>query len=432
MRGTIPRPSHNHPVLNTDTVIVGAGIVGLAVARAVSLFRKEDVVLIDKGPVLGTETSSRNSGVIHAGLYYSPPTSLKAQFCVRGKQLAYEYFRERSIPYEQCGKLIVATSPSQLATLQTLHEQAQANGVLDTILLNKDETFQKEPSLAEKSNHNTVEAALFSPSTGIVDVHAWMEQLWDEADTNGVTTAYHSNITDAGLTYTDDGEGGERQQRIGLYIDRVWLSCRSVINCAGLWAPNLAEMIHRQQDNEGAGPSKGAWKPPRHYFAKGNYYQLDTTSLLLDDPPKFNHLVYPVPDPGGLGTHATMDLQGKIRFGPDVEWIDPEVTDPDSIDLDVPTECRPEFLESIRKYWRRDLPREALVPDYAGLRPKLSHPSLPGHDASSQDFVIAGPETHGIEGLVHLFGIESPGLTSSMAIAEHVAGMVRRRDEEAA
>lgn len=410
MAGRIPHRSPSQPVLDVDTVVIGAGIVGLSVLRALSL-HNDDVALLDRGSYFGGETSSRNSGVLHAGLYY-PPHSLKAKLCVRGKELAYRFLEERSIPHRQCGKLIVATNNEQMATLRKLHQQAQANGVLDTVILNKDETLAREPSVSSKH----VQASLYSPSTGIVDAHAWMEQLWlDSEEKAEVIPAYRSKIIDAGLS--SPSEHSSRQPRIGLRFESVWLSCRSVVNCAGLHAPQIAQWIHRNT----------TWKPPRHYFAKGNYYTIDS-SVIDGQKPEFQHLVYPVPDPGGLGIHATMDMDGKVRFGPDVQWIDPSVEDPDDIDLDVPTLCRMHFVESIRRYWK-DIPPEALVPDYAGIRPKLSHPSLSSHE-SFQDFIIAGPNVHGVQGLVHLFGIESPGLTSSMAIAEYVANILEVEREK--
>jgi len=385
-----------------DTVVIGAGVIGLAVARALSAVaaQNNEVLLVDRAARIGSETSSRNSEVIHAGIYY-PFGSRKATWCVRGKNLLYQYCRDKSIPHQNVGKLVVATQPEHLPTLQKLHQQSADNGV-ETKLLSAADTLEREPTLSQ-----TIQGALWSPTTGIVDSHSFMVQLLSDAEQDGSTTlALHTAIEDA--------EIGSREQIIRLYADGMWLSCRQVVNCAGLWADGIARMIHSATTAD----KTNAWEPPQQYYAKGTYFRPTSTS------PKFSHLVYPVPDPlGGLGVHATLDLQGQIKFGPDVEWMAVD-TAPDEIDLQPDPSRAESFYESIRSYWP-DLKDGSLVPDYTGVRPKLQHPSLAmGEKLSFADFLVAGPETHGVPGLVHLFGMESPGLTSSMAIAEHVASML--------
>lgn len=387
-----------------DTVVVGAGVIGLAVARALSVSNvSSELLLLDRAAQIGSETSSRNSEVLHAGIYY-PANSLKAQWCVHGKNMLYEYCRDKSVPNRRVGKLVVATAEEQVETLRKLRQQAEQNGV-ETHLLSKDETLSREPSLSP-----SVAGALYSPSTGIVDSHSFMVQLLADAEDDGTTTlSLHTEVKDAEIT--------KHSKCIRLFVDGMWLCCRNVVNCTGLWAHGMARLLHRNTE----------WQPPQQYFAKGTYFRTSSAS------PKFSHLIYPVPDPrGGLGTHATLDLQGQVKFGPDVEWLAVDQTDPDEIDLQPDPARAQSFYESIRSYWPGIASAE-LVPDYCGIRPKLQHPSLmPGKDVTQkmpfQDFLVVGSEMHGVPGLIHLFGMESPGLTSSMAIAEHVVNRIRNEN----
>lgn len=409
-----------------ETVIVGAGVIGLAVARALALANggqgsssssssrcsSGEILLLDRAATIGSETSSRNSEVVHAGLYYPEP-SFKAHFCVRGKQQLYDYCEARHISHLKCGKLVVATEPEQVeTTLAQLQRQAVRNGVIDTEILTRSQVLHLEPALA----HSNLHGALWSPSTGILDSHSFLQHLLTDAVEQGdgrcctTTLALHTKVEDAAIV---DG-------RIHVYAGDMWLSCDRLVNCAGLWAGQIASLLHgKRNDIDDA----ASWKPPKQYFARGTYFRLQQQQ----QPRAFSHLIYPIPDSkGGLGVHATMDLQGQVKFGPDVEWLDAD--DPDTIDM-KPDASRAElFYQSIRTYWP-DLKDGALVPDYTGVRPKLQHPSLfpTGQSMPFQDFVVAGPETHGVAGLVHLFGIESPGLTSSMAIADYVAKLIANR-----
>jgi L-2-hydroxyglutarate oxidase LhgO len=376
-------------------IVIGAGVIGLAVARTLARAHRE-VLLLDRASTIGAETSSRNSGVIHAGLYY-PNKSLKAKFCVRGKQMLYQYLREHQhVHYKQCGKLIVATQPTHQLQIQSLHEQAAANNV-ETRILFKDQVASMEPELT-----TTTYGALWSPSTGIVDTHAFMVQLLADAETAGATLALNARVENANISDTN------KTGLLQIQADGMWISCESLINCSGLWADHIARLLH----------STTAWQPPRQYFCRGTYVSLQgckTTSS------PFQHLIYPVPDPlGGLGVHATVDLEGRVKFGPNVDWLPVEIQ-PDDIPMQPNPAHIDSFFESIRQYWP-NVKRETLFEDYAGVRPKLSHPTLT--NMTFQDFQIVGPKDHGVGGLVHLFGIESPGLTSSMAIAEHVKGLL--------
>jgi len=395
-----------------DTVVMGAGVIGLAVARALSSRSNSEVLLLERAHRIGSETSSRNSEVLHAGIYY-PTDSRKAAWCVRGKHLLYDYCRDRGIPHRRCGKLVVATAAAQRPVLQQLHRQAARNGVPDTVLLSPDETRAREPGLT-----STVVGALHSPSTGIVDSHALMVQLLADAEAQGHTTlALHTAVDDAAIINNNDDD-----YRIRVHADGLWLSCRRVVNATGLWASHVASFFQKNRSNSTA----ASWQPPRQYFCKGTYVRSSAK------PPPFSTLIYPVPDPrGGLGVHATLDLQGQVKFGPDVEWLDADATIADD-DWYQPDPARvASFYEPIRRYWP-DLPDGALVPDYCGVRPKLQHPSrcltTSGTTMPFSDFVVAGPETHGVPGLVHLLGMESPGLTASLAIAEHVAALLLADD----
>ena len=360
-----------------DCAVIGAGVVGLAVARALALAGREVLVLESEGAI-GTGTSSRNSEVIHAGIYY-PQGSLKAKLCVEGKELLYAYAAERGVPHRRCGKLIVATSPGQADQLDAIRVKAAANGVGDLAMLTAQQAGALEPQL-----HCV--AALHSPSTGIVDSHALMLSLLGDLENAGGMLALKSSIARA-----ECGAGAV----VLIAEDGTALRCRSVVNAAGLGAPALARCF------EGLPPSA----VPVEHFAKGNYFTLSGRA-------PFGRLVYPVPEPGGLGVHLTIDLGGQAKFGPDVQWV----SSPGDLVVD-PTRGDG-FYAEVRKYWPA-LPDGALIPGYAGMRPKISGPGEP-----AADFMIDGPDSHGIQGLVNLFGIESPGLTSSLAIGRHVARLL--------
>jgi L-2-hydroxyglutarate oxidase LhgO len=424
-----------------DVLVIGAGIVGAAVARAFAR-RGRSVLLLERQSQAGTGTTSRNSGVVHAGLYYATG-SLKAKLCVEGRRSLYEYCIARAIPHWQCGKLIVATHRRQIPTLVQLQAQARANGVTDTRLILDDpyEIRAMEPAL------ETCLAALYSPSTGIVDSHALLTHLlFDSSSTtdhnisNGSDNPDQTCLHVMNATVTNGGRSSSSAcaasgGALPVQVDHeLWLHCTTVVNCAGLHAPAIANLfLHNSADqsqNENHQDPTTRTQQRRHYFAKGNYFRLvlGNSSSSTAVPVPFSRLIYPVPDqPGGLGIHATMDPNGSLRFGPDVEWIDPTITCPDQIDLRPSIDRLPHFYKAIRQYWPA-LPDDCLEPDYAGLRPKLHHPDvpvpLPGHDTDQtpplqHDFCIEGPATHGIPGLINLLGIESPGLTSCLAIAEY-------------
>jgi len=360
-----------------DCAVIGAGVVGLAVARALALAGREVIVLEAEGAI-GTGTSSRNSEVIHAGIYY-PEGSLKARLCVEGKQMLYEYLAQRELPHRRCGKLIVATTPAQVPELRLIAARAAANGVHDLVMLTREQARAMEPQLE-------CIAALHSPSTGIVDSHALMLSLQGDLESAGGMLALKSPVARAQC-----GEGAI----VLVAEDGTALRCRSVVNAAGLVAPALARRFE--------GLPAGA-VPPAH-FAKGNYFTLAGRA-------PFSRLIYPVPEAAGLGVHLTLDLGGQAKFGPDVEWVDSPG------DLVIDPRRGEGFYAEVRKYWP-GLADGALVPGYAGIRPKISGPGEP-----ARDFLIEGPAAHGVAGLVNLFGIESPGLTSSLAIGRHVAALL--------
>jgi L-2-hydroxyglutarate oxidase LhgO len=359
-----------------DAVVIGAGLVGLAVARALALAGRE-VVILEAEDAIGTHTSSRNSEVIHAGIYY-PKGSLKARACVEGRQRLYAYCAERGVPHRRCGKLIVATDRAQLDELEGIGQKAHANGVTDVAPVSPAEVRAMEPEL-----HCV--AALHSPSTGIVDSHALMLAYLGDAENAGAMLALKSPLAKAVV----------RPRGIELHAAGAEpILAAQVVNSAGLRAPSLARRIEGYPDE---------FAPPE-FYAKGNYYTLARR-------PPFSRLVYPVPEPGGLGVHVTLDLGGRARFGPDVEWVD-------KIDYTVDPGRAERFYAAIRRYWP-GLPDGALEPGYAGIRPKIA-----GKGAPVPDFVVQGPRAHGVPGLVHLFGIESPGLTASLALADHVAALL--------
>jgi L-2-hydroxyglutarate oxidase LhgO len=357
-----------------DCVIVGAGVVGLAIARRLAMAGRE-VIVLEATEGIGTVTSSRNSEVIHAGIYYRAG-SLMARMCVSGKQALYQYCRDHGVPHRNCGKLIVATSAKETEKLQSIRAHAEANGVLDMQLLPGEEARALEPSL-------NCDAALLSPSTGIIDSHAYMLALRGDAEAAGAAFAFHTPLlrarTAAGGIEIE--AGGEAP---------MILACNLLVNAAGLEAPAVARSI------EGI-PIELI---PSAYLAKGNYFSCSTRA-------PFSRLIYPVPEPGGLGVHLTLDMAGQARFGPDVEWVD-------HVDYAVDPARAQRFYPAIRKYWPT-LPDHALMPSYSGIRPKIVPPAV-----ATQDFLIQGPRDHGVRGVINLFGIESPGLTSSLAIADHV------------
>ncbi|TFV99455.1 NAD(P)/FAD-dependent oxidoreductase [Oxalobacteraceae bacterium OM1] len=360
-----------------DCLVIGAGVVGLAVARALALAGRE-VVVIEKNPAIGMETSSRNSEVIHAGLYY-PTGSLKAKLCLEGREALYAYCEQRSVPHRQCGKLIVASSSAQLDAVDAIHRQALDNGCTEVRRLSRDEARRLEPALE-------CAGGLISPRTGILDSHAYMLALQGDAEHAGAAFAFDSELLDAELR----SEGILARIRGGQNMAEVFAT--TLVNCAGLWAPGIAARV------TGLDPAA----LPQARYAKGNYFTLAGKS-------PFSHLVYPVPEPGGLGVHLTLDLGGQARFGPDVEWLD--ITTPEEADYAVDPSRALRFYEAIRHYWPA-LPDGALQPAYAGIRPKL---------ANAGDFVFA---SHGCPAYLGLYGIESPGLTASLAIGRHAAQLL--------
>ena len=358
---------------SVDVVVIGAGVIGLAVARSLA-WQGREVVILEAADSFGTETSSRNSEVIHAGIYYGRD-SLKARLCVAGRDRLYEFCEQYGVPYRRCGKLIVATSEAQLSDLQKLNEAAQANGV-ELEFFSRDQTVALEPQLV-------CECALHSPTTGIIDSHAYMLALLGQAESRGATLISGTRVT--GMRLESDSI------LIAVNNEEPTLRANTVVNSAGLYAPHVARLI------EGFRPEH----IPTPYFAKGNYFSLSARS-------PFERLVYPIPEPGGLGVHLTLDFAGRARFGPDVQWVE-------QCEYNVEPQRAERFYAAIRTYWP-DLPDGALQPAYAGIRPKITGPGQP-----AADFRIDGPESHGIPGIVNLFGIESPGLTASLALADYVA-----------
>jgi len=354
---------------SVDAIVIGAGVIGLAVARELARGGRE-VVILEAEDAIGTHTSSRNSEVIHAGIYY-PKESLKARSCVAGKELLYEYCVAHGVPHRRSGKLIVASENSQMGELEQIQRKAHANGVTDVVWMTRDQALALEPALA-------CVAALYSPSTGIIDSHALMLAYLGDAEDRGAMLALKSPLVNASVQadgFTLRVDGAEP------------IKTRVLVNSAGLRAPSVARRIEGFSET----------LVPGEFYAKGNYYSLRAKS-------PFSRLVYPVPEPGGLGVHVTLDLAGQARFGPDVEWIE-------RIDYNVDPRRAERFYAAIRRYWPA-LPDGALAPGYSGIRPKTAGPGEP-----APDFAVQGPRVHGVPGLVHLFGIESPGLTSSLALA---------------
>ena len=365
-----------------DAVVIGAGVIGLAVARELAVAGRE-VIIVEAEKMIGSVTSARNSEVIHAGIYY-PAGSLKASMCVAGRHMLYEYCERHHVPHRRCGKLLVATSTEQIDKLESIRAHAEANEVGGLEPISEARAVAMEPALQ-------CSAALHSPSTGIIDSHTYMHSLLGEARDHGAMLALASRlqrgaVSRDGIHLTIQSEGSES----------TTLCACMVVNAAGLSAPAVAGRIDGLDSRH----------VPRPYFAKGNYYSLSGRA-------PFSRLIYPVPVAGGLGVHLTLDLGGQARFGPDVEWLDIEREE--DIRYEVDPRRADRFYAEIRKYWP-GIADGALLPAYSGVRPKLAAQGTP--DA---DFVIQGPAEHGIPGLVNLFGIESPGLTSSLAIAREVA-----------
>ncbi|MFN7723902.1 MAG: NAD(P)/FAD-dependent oxidoreductase [Rubrivivax sp.] len=365
----------------TDVVVVGAGVVGLAVARALALAGLE-VVVLESTTAYGQGVSARNSEVIHAGLYY-PAGSLKARLCVEGRQRLYTYCESRGVAHRRCGKLIVAATTADLPKLDGILAHAQASGVHSLQRLSAAEAGALEPELA-------CAGALWSPETGIVDSHGLMTALLGDAENAGAALALLSPFDRA-------ERSGEGWRVFTGGAEPFALDCRWLVNAAGLMAQRVAQRM--------AGFPAAAI--PTQHLAKGHYFALSGRT-------PFRHLVYPTPVDGGLGVHLTLDLAGQARFGPDVLWL-PAGTDPQALDYDVPAARAAAFEADIRRYWP-GLPTGALQPAYSGVRPKLSGPGQP-----AADFHLAGPRQHGVPGVVQLIGIESPGLTSCLAIADWVA-----------
>ena len=366
---------------DVEVIVVGAGVVGLAVAQALAKAGRE-VMVLEQHELIGSETSSRNSEVIHAGIYY-PPGSLRARLCVRGKHLLYRFCAESRVPHARCGKLLVATQDSQLPKLAAIRETATKNGVTDLEFLSASQARSLEPELA-------CVGALLSPSTGIIDSHAFMLALEGHIEASGGAVVLRCPVERIARDGTGFrlSTGGEAPGQI---------SCRKLVLAAGLHASRLARTLDFSAD----------YRPPETYYAKGQYYALSGRS-------PFKRHIYPLPDGAWLGLHATVDIGGRCKFGPDIEWTT-------GIDYSFRPEKLHQFLDFIRSYYP-GLEVDRLHPDYTGVRPKLYREGAP-----VPDFAIHGAEVHGWEGLVCLFGIESPGLTAALAIAEHIAGQLSRR-----
>ena len=359
-----------------DCVVVGAGVIGLAIGRTLALAGRE-VMVLEAESRIGMHSSSRNSEVIHAGIYYAEE-SLKARFCVQGKDMLYRYCEAHHVAHKRIGKLIVAADRDDIEKLQAIARQAQRNGVDDLRFLDESEVNELEPAVI-------CHGAQLSPSTGIVDTHELMTAFEAELEANGGAVVLNSQVSNlhviaGGLQFDSGGQT---------------FVCNELVNAAGLWAQ---ELVAKSRSNS---------RPkalPRRYLAKGHYFAYQGES-------PFEHLIYPVPSAGGLGIHATNDLGGAVRFGPNVSWVD-------EIDYDFDEGLKPDFVEAIRRYFP-GLDEEKLVPAYTGIRPKISGPGEP-----PADFMIQDEKDHGVPGLVNLFGIESPGLTASLAIGEYVSDLL--------
>lgn len=361
-----------------ECIVIGAGVVGLAVAREIAMGGRE-VVVLEKADLIGSETSSRHSEVIHAGIYYAQD-SLKAEFCVAGKKAMYAFCDEHGVAYNNCGKIIVATDEAQLPELESLKANAAANGVDDLEWMTPADVSKSEPAVF-------CVGALWSPSTGILDSHGYMLALQGDAEEAGAMLAFMTPVI------------GGQVMNDGIRIDcggaaPMSLTADLVVNSGGLWAQSIAASI----------VGVPAQSVPPTYYCKGNYYT-------LSGKPPFSRPIYPVPEKAGLGVHVTVDLGGQVRFGPDVEWVE-------EIDYDVDPARADKFYAAVRKYYPA-LADGAIQPGYSGIRPKIQAP-----DEAAGDFVIQGAEDHGVPGLINLYGIESPGMTSSLAIADYVKKLI--------
>ena len=371
-----------------DCVVIGAGVIGLAVAREMALQGRE-TILLERESAFGTISSARNSEVIHAGIYY-PKDSLKAKLCVEGNRMLYEYCRTHHVATQPYGKLIVASDDSQLDDLQAILYKAQQNNVPEIKMITGEQAKSMEPELQ-------CSAAVLSASTGIVDSHGFMLSLLGGFEDAGGMIAYQSPLISAKPIGSKAQDGFELE--IG-GSDAMKIQTKLLINCAGMSAPAIAKKI------EGLAQEQ----IPKAYFAKGNYFSLSGKS-------PFKHLIYPIPEPGGLGVHLTLDMGGQAKFGPDVEWL--EIDDENQIDYTVNPKRGDGFYAAVRKYWP-GLKDNALQPDYSGVRAKIVPPNTP-----AGDFCFNTPKDHGLEGLFNLYGFESPGLTSSLAIAKYLEGQIK-------
>ena len=361
-----------------DCIVIGAGVVGLAIGRSLG-FAGREVVVLEAEPEIGMHTSSRNSEVIHAGLYYKE-NSLKARLCVQGREMLYKFCEDRHIPHQRIGKLIVASHENEVDRLKAIHAQAIKNGVGDLTFVNEVRIREMEPAVS-------CHTGLFSPSTGIVDSHSLMMSMLADIEASGGSVLTHNCV--AGVEALSNGF------RISIEGVEETFDCNTIINAAGLWATDIANELQHLKPVQ----------TTTVHFAKGHYFAYQGKS-------PFKHLVYPIPSDGGLGVHATNDMGGSARFGPDIEWVD-------TIDYAFDESRKERFIESIKTFYP-DMDESRLTPAYTGIRPKLSGPDTP-----ARDFVIQGPSEHGVAGLVNLFGIESPGLTASLAIGNFVRDLLR-------
>lgn len=368
---------------DVDTVVIGAGVIGLAAARALAM-RGREVMVLERNDRIGAETSSRNSEVIHAGLYY-PPGSLRARLCVEGKALLYRFCAENGVAVSRCGKLLVATADGEIAKLETIAETARRNGVDDLVRLTAAGARALEPQVH-------CAGALLSPSTGVIDSHGLMIALEGHLGTRGGSVVLNTAVISLARM-----PGGDFALTTSSHGDLTRLSARNVVIAAGLGATAIASTLF----------SGGAHVPPQTFPAKGHYFTLTGRA-------PFQRLIYPMPDGAWLGVHLTLDIAGQAKFGPDLAWTDRVAYDFEDAD----GRRAASFYREIRRYWP-GLPEGALQPGYTGIRPKLYRPGEP-----AADFAIHGPETHGVARLVALYGIESPGLTSCLAIGEHVAALL--------